>query len=90
MSDNKKDSSYQRDILINDLKKSLNERMKETSTIIENLKTNIDLSIEDEEIRNTVKESIDNSIRSLENISKITETKIQQSLKSPNLISEEE
>jgi|MDTC01.3.fsa_nt_gb hypothetical protein len=90
MSDNKKDSSYQRDILINDLKKSLNERMKETSTIIENLKTNIDLSIEDEEIRNTVKETIDNSIRSLENISKITETKIQQSLKSPNLISEEE
>ena len=58
MSDNKKDSSYQRDILINDLKKSLNERMKETSTIIENLKTNIDLSIEDEEIRNTVKELI--------------------------------
>jgi len=90
MSDNQKDSDYKRDLLINDLKKSLNESIKETSTIIENLKANIDLSVEDEEIRKTTQETIDNIIKSLENTFKITETKIHQSLESLNLISDEE
>ena len=57
MSDNRHDSSDERDSLINDLRISLNKSIKETTTIIENLKANIDSSIEDEENRKTIKEN---------------------------------
>ena len=90
MSDNRHDSSDERDSLINDLRISLNKSIKETTTIIENLKANIDSSIEDEENRNTTKENVNNIFKNFENIVSSTKTEIYENLNYTNIISEEE
>ena len=90
MSDNRHDSSDERDSLINDLRISLNKSIKETSTIIENLKANIDSSIEDEENRKTIKENVNNIFKNFENTLSSTKTKIYENLYYPNITSEEE
>ena len=90
MSDNRHDSSDERDSLINDLRISLNKSIKETSTIIENLKANVDSSIEDEENRNTTKENVNNIFKNFENIVSSTKTEIYENLNYTNIISEEE
>ena len=90
MSDNRHDSSDERDSLINDLRISLNKSIKETSTIIENLKANIDSSIEDEENRKTIKENVNNIFKNFENIVSSTKTEIYENLNYTNIISEEE
>jgi len=90
MSDNRHDSSDERDSLINDLRISLNKTIKETTTIIENLKANIDSSIEDEENRKTIKENVNNIFKNFENTVSSTKTKIYENLDYPNITSEEE
>ena len=90
MSDNRHDSSDERDSLINDLRISLNKSIKETTTIIENLKANIDSSIEDEENRKTIKENVHNIFKNFENTVSSTKTKIYENLDYPNITSEEE
>mgnify|MGYP001198843589 FL=1 len=90
MSDNRHDSSDERDSLINDLRISLNKSIKETTTIIENLKANIDSSIEDEENRKTIKENVNNIFKNFENTLSSTKTKIYENLDYPNITSEEE
>ena len=90
MSDNRHDSSDERDSLINDLRISLNKTIKETSSIIENLKANIDSSIEDEENRKTIKENVNNIFKNFENTVSSTKTKIYENLDYPNITSEEE
>ena len=90
MKDNKIDSNHERDSLINDLRISLNKSIKETSTIIENLKANIDSSIEDEENRKTIKENVNNIFKNFENTVSSTKTKIYENLDYPNITSEEE
>ena len=90
MSDNRHDSSDERDSLINDLRISLNKSIKETTTIIENLKANIDSSIEDEENRKTIKENVNNIFKNFENTLSSTKTKIYENLDYPNINSEEE
>jgi hypothetical protein len=90
MSDNRHDSSDERDSLINDLRISLNKSIKETTTIIENLKANIDSSIEDEENRKTIKENVNNIFKNFENTVSSTKTKIYENLDYPNITSEEE
>ena len=90
MSDNRHDSSDERDSLINDLRISLNKTIKETTTIIENLKANIDSSIEDEENRKTIKENVNNIFKNFENTLSSTKTKIYENLDYPNITSEEE
>ena len=90
MSDNRHDSSDERDSLINDLRISLNKSIKETTTIIENLKANIDSSIEDEENRKTIKENVNNIFKNFENTLSSTKTKIYENLYYPNITSEEE
>ena len=90
MSDNRHDSSDERDSLINDLRISLNKSIKETSSIIENLKANIDSSIEDEENRKTIKENVNNIFKNFENTVSSTKTKIYENLDYPNITSEEE
>ena len=90
MSDNRHDSSDERDSLINDLRISLNKSIKETTTIIENLKANVDSSIEDEENRKTIKENVNNIFKNFENTVSSTKTKIYENLDYPNITSEEE
>ena len=90
MSDNRHDSSDERDSLINDLRVSLNKSIKETSTIIENLKANVDSSIEDEENRKIIKENVNNIFKNFENTVSSTKTKIYENLDYPNITSEEE
>ena len=90
MSDNRHDSSDERDSLINDLRISLNKSIKETTTIIENLKANIDSSIEDEENRKTIKENVNNIFKNFENTVSSTKTKIYENLDYTNITSEEE
>ena len=90
MSDNRHDSSDERDSLINDLRISLNKSIKETSSIIENLKANIDSSIEDDENRKTIKENVNNIFKNFENTVSSTKTKIYENLDYPNITSEEE
>ena len=90
MSDNRHDSSDERDSLINDLRVSLNKSIKETSTIIENLKANVDSSIEDEENRKIIKENVNNIFKNFENTVNSTKTKIYENLDYPNITSEEE
>ena len=90
MSDNRHDSSDERDSLINDLRISLNKTIKETSSIIENLKANIDSSIVDEENRKTIKENVNNIFKNFENTVISTKTKIYENLDYPNITSEEE
>ena len=90
MSDNRHDSSDERDSLINDLRISLSKSIKETTTIIENLKANIDSSIEDEENRKTIKENVNNIFKNFENTLSSTKTKIYENLDYPNITSEEE
>ena len=90
MSDNRHDSSDERDSLINDLRISLNKTIKETTTIIENLKANIDSSIEDEENRKIIKENVNNIFKNFENTVSSTKTKIYENLDYPNITSEEE
>lgn len=90
MSDNRHDSSDERDSLINDLRISLNKSIKETTTIIENLKANIDSSIVDEENRKTIKENVNNIFKNFENTVSSTKTKIYENLDYPNITSEEE
>ena len=90
MSDNRHDSSDERDSLINDLRISLNKTIKETTTIIENLKANIDSSIEDEKNRKTIKENVNNTFKNFENTVSSTKTKIYENLDYPNITSEEE
>ena len=90
MSDNRHDSSDERDSLINDLRISLNKSIKETTNIIENLKANIDSSIEDEENRKTIKENVNNIFKNFENTLSSTKTKIYENLDYPNITSEEE
>ena len=90
MSDNRHDSSDERDSLINDLRISLNKTIKETTTIIENLKANIDSSIVDEENRKTIKENVNNIFKNFENTVSSTKTKIYENLDYPNITSEEE
>ena len=90
MSDNRHDSSDERDSLINDLRISLNKSIKETTTIIENLKANIDSSIVDEENRKTIKENVNNIFKNFENTVISTKTKIYENLDYPNITSEEE
>ena len=90
MSDNRHDSSDERDSLINDLRISLNKTIKETSSIIENLKANIDSSIVDEENRKTIKENVNNIFKNFENTVSSTKTKIYENLDYPNITSEEE
>ena len=90
MSDNRIDSSDERDSLINDLRISLNKSIKETSSIIENLKANIDSSIEDDENRKTIKENVNNIFKNFENTVISTKTKIYENLDYPNITSEEE
>ena len=90
MSDNRHDSSDERDSLINDLRISLNKSIKETTTIIENLKANIDSSIEDEKNRKTIKENVNNIFKNFENTVSSTKTKIYENLDYPNITSEEE
>lgn len=90
MSDNRHDSSDERNSLINDLRILLNKSIKETSTIIENLKANIDSSIEDEENRKTIKENVHNIFKNFESTVSSTKTKIYENLDYPNIISEEE
>ena len=90
MSDNRHDSSDEKDSLINDLRVSLNKSIKETSTIIENLKANVDSSIEDEENRKTIKENVNNIFKNFENTVSSTKTKIYENLDYPNITSEEE
>jgi hypothetical protein len=90
MSDNRHDSSDEKDSLINDLRVSLNKSIKETSTIIENLKANIDSSIEDEENRKIIKENVNNIFKNFENTVSSTKTKIYENLDYPNITSEEE
>ena len=90
MSYNRHDSSDERDSLINDLRISLNKSIKETTTIIENLKANIDSSIEDEENRKTIKENVNNIFKNFENTLSSTKTKIYENLDYPNITSEEE
>ena len=90
MSDNRHDSSDERDSLINDLRISLNKSIKETTTIIENLKANVDSSIEDEENRKTIKENVNNIFKNFENTLSSTKTKIYENLDYPNITSEEE
>ena len=68
MSDNRHDSSDEKDSLINDLRVSLNKSIKETSTIIENLKANVDSSIEDEENRKIIKENVNNIFKNFEKL----------------------
>ena len=90
MSDNRHDSSDEKDSLINDLRVSLNKSIKETSTIIENLKANVDSSIEDEENRKIIKENVNNIFKNFENIVSSTKTEIYENLNYTNIISEEE
>ena len=90
MSDNRHDSSDERDSLINDLRISLNKSIKETSTIIENLKANVDSSIEDEENRKIIKENVNNIFKNFENTVSSTKTKIYENLDYSNITSEEE
>jgi|TARA_B100001142_G_C13740509_1_gene425305 hypothetical protein len=90
MSDNRHDSSDEKDSLINDLRVSLNKSIKETSTIIENLKANVDSSIEDEENRKIIKENVNNIFKNFENTVSSTKTKIYENLDYPNITSEEE
>lgn len=90
MSDNRHDSSDEKDSLINDLGVSLNKSIKETSTIIENLKAYIDSSIEDEENRKSIKENVNNIFKNFENTVSSTKTKIYENLDYPNITSEEE
>lgn len=90
MSDNRHDSSDEKDSLINDLRVSLNKSIKETSTIIENLKANVDSSIEDEENRKSIKENVNNIFKNFENTVSSTKTKIYENLDYPNITSEEE
>lgn len=90
MSDNRHDSSDEKDSLINDLRVSLNKSIKETSTIIENLKANVDSSIEDEENRKIIKENVNNIFKNFENTVNSTKTKIYENLDYPNITSEEE
>ena len=90
MSDNRHDSSDEKDSLINDLRVSLNKSIKETSTIIENLKANVDSSIEDEENRKIIKENFNNIFKNFENTVSSTKTKIYENLDYPNITSEEE
>ena len=90
MSDNRHDSSDERDSLINDLRILLNKSIKETSTIIENLKANIDSSIKDEENRKIIKENVNNIFKNFENTVSSTKTKIYENLDYPNITSEEE
>ena len=90
MSDNRHDSSDEKDSLINDLRVSLNKSIKETSTIIENLKANVDSSIEDEENRKIIKENVNNMFKNFENTVNSTKTKIYENLDYPNITSEEE
>ena len=90
MSDNRHDSSDEKDSLINDLRVSLNKSIKETSTIIENLKANVDSSIEDEENRKIIKENVINIFKNFENTVNSTKTKIYENLDYPNITSEEE
>lgn len=90
MSDNRHDSSDEKDSLINDLRVSLNKSIKETSTIIENLKANVDSSIEDEENRKIIKENVNNIFKNFENTVNGTKTKIYENLDYPNITSEEE
>ena len=68
----------------------LNKSIKETTTIIENLKANIDSSIEDEENRKTIKENVNNIFKNFENTLSSTKTKIYENLDYPNITSEEE
>jgi hypothetical protein len=90
MSDNRHDSSDEKDSLINDLRVSLNKSIKETFTIIENLKANVDSSIEDEENRKIIKENVNNIFKNFENTVSSTKTKIYENLDYPNITSEEE
>jgi hypothetical protein len=90
MSDNRHDSSDEKDSLINDLRVSLNKSIKETSTIIENLKANVDSSIEDEENRKIIKENVNNIFKNFENTVSSTKTKIYENLDYSNITSEEE
>ena len=90
LSDNRHDSSDEKDSLINDLRVSLNKSIKETSTIIENLKANVDSSIEDEENRKIIKENVNNIFKNFENTVSSTKTKIYENLDYPNITSEEE
>jgi len=90
MSDNRHDSSDEKDSLINDLRVSLNKSIKETSTIIENLKANVDSSIEDEENRKIIKENVNNIFKNFENTVSSTKTKIYENLDYPSITSEEE